>query len=262
MARIFITGSADGLGLLAAQALVKRGHEVHLHARSEQRASDARRACPGAAGCLVGDLESLEQTKALAAELSALGGQEGRGWDAVVHNAGVLHTSREAIFAVNTVAPYVLASLVAARRHVFLSSGMHTGGDASLRGLRDARACGYSDSKLHDVMLAMWFARRLNRAADGGGGGPTVACEVMSPGWIATRMGGAGAPDDIGAAVDTVVMLAEGSGAASAEAGGRRTGRFWYQRREASFKPAAADEKKQDRLIAILQEITGVTPPE
>lgn len=39
MSRIFITGSTDGLGLAAARTLLTEGHEVVLHARSEQRAA-------------------------------------------------------------------------------------------------------------------------------------------------------------------------------------------------------------------------------
>ena len=37
MARIFITGSSDGLGRMAARLLIERGHEVVLHARDEAR---------------------------------------------------------------------------------------------------------------------------------------------------------------------------------------------------------------------------------
>ncbi|MBO0804532.1 MAG: hypothetical protein J2P25_15835 [Nocardiopsaceae bacterium] len=44
MARIFITGSADGLGLMAGQLLAEQGHSVVLHARNERRAADARAA--------------------------------------------------------------------------------------------------------------------------------------------------------------------------------------------------------------------------
>ena len=40
MARVFITGSTDGLGLAAARTLVDDGHRVVLHARSSTRASD------------------------------------------------------------------------------------------------------------------------------------------------------------------------------------------------------------------------------
>lgn len=39
MSRVFITGSTDGLGLAAARELIAGGHEVLLHARSQERAS-------------------------------------------------------------------------------------------------------------------------------------------------------------------------------------------------------------------------------
>jgi NAD(P)-dependent dehydrogenase (short-subunit alcohol dehydrogenase family) len=48
MASIFITGSADGLGQLAAQRLAALGHDVVLHGRNRDRAQDAMRAVPGA----------------------------------------------------------------------------------------------------------------------------------------------------------------------------------------------------------------------
>ena len=41
MARVFITGSSDSLGLMAAKLLIEPGHEVVLHGRNEL---DAR--CP------------------------------------------------------------------------------------------------------------------------------------------------------------------------------------------------------------------------
>ncbi|KAH8198082.1 hypothetical protein TruAng_007754 [Truncatella angustata] len=97
------------------------------------------------------------------------------------------------LFTINTMAPYLLTCLVdpPPKRYVFLSSGMHQGGDASLRNIE---RCGYSDSKLHNIMLAFWFSRRF---------GNKVACNSMDPGWVATKMGGSSAPDDIDAAVDT-----------------------------------------------------------
>ena len=84
MARIFITGSSDGLGSLAAQALVKNGHRVVLHARNAQRAKDAEAACPGAETVLIADLSSIEETKQLAEQVNKLGE-----FDCVVHNAGL-----------------------------------------------------------------------------------------------------------------------------------------------------------------------------
>jgi NAD(P)-dependent dehydrogenase (short-subunit alcohol dehydrogenase family) len=37
VARVFITGSSDGLGLMTARLLIDQGHEVVLHGRSEGR---------------------------------------------------------------------------------------------------------------------------------------------------------------------------------------------------------------------------------
>jgi NAD(P)-dependent dehydrogenase (short-subunit alcohol dehydrogenase family) len=56
VARVLITGSADGLGLMAAVILAGHGHAVTLHARNESRAGDARTALPSAESVVVGDL--------------------------------------------------------------------------------------------------------------------------------------------------------------------------------------------------------------
>src|SRR5450631_35248 len=56
MASVMITGSTDGLGLMAARLLLDEGHGVTLHARSAARAEDVRRAEPPATAVLVGDL--------------------------------------------------------------------------------------------------------------------------------------------------------------------------------------------------------------
>src|SRR5690242_15091996 len=96
MARIFITGSADGLGQLAAQLLVNQGHEAVLHARNNERADHALRATKGAADVIVGELSDLEATKAVASRANALGR-----FDAVIHNAGIYQQSPKAILNVN-----------------------------------------------------------------------------------------------------------------------------------------------------------------
>src|ERR1700733_9547828 len=57
MARIFITGSSDGLGLAAAQLLVEQGHSVVLHARSQQRADETQKKLPTAESVVVGGLQ-------------------------------------------------------------------------------------------------------------------------------------------------------------------------------------------------------------
>jgi len=65
-------------------------------------------------------------------------------------------------------------------------------------------------------------------------------------------MGGPGASDDIGAAVDTYVMLAEG---------GVPSGKHWYHCKERSFQKAAADEQIQEKLLQELKRISGVSIP-
>jgi len=62
MARIFITGSSDGLGLAAAQLLVEQGHGVVLHARSQQRAEETQNKLPAAESVLVGVIDHLKSS--------------------------------------------------------------------------------------------------------------------------------------------------------------------------------------------------------
>ena len=50
MARILVTGSADGLGRNAAAALLDDGHEVVVHARSDHRAADLSTSPPRGGG--------------------------------------------------------------------------------------------------------------------------------------------------------------------------------------------------------------------
>lgn len=163
MARIFITGSSDGIGQASARILAEKGHSVVLHARNADRAATTHRAVPKAEAVLVGDLRSITEIKRLA--------QEAKGpFDAIIHNAGIGYggtSSREitsdklsAVFSVNTLAPYILTCLMEkpTSRLLFMSSDSHYGGDESLRNITQSHS--YSDSKLHDTMLANAFARR------------------------------------------------------------------------------------------------------
>jgi NAD(P)-dependent dehydrogenase (short-subunit alcohol dehydrogenase family) len=91
MARVFITGSSDGLGLAAARTLLDEGHEVVLHARSRKRAAVLSHLAPRALGVAIGDLGSAVETRSLAGQVNALGRM-----DAVIHNAGIyLEPARE-----------------------------------------------------------------------------------------------------------------------------------------------------------------------
>ncbi len=256
MPRIFVTGSSTGLGLMAAHRLVGQGHRVVLHGRNAARAAEARKAAPGAEAAAAGDLSSIAQTRALAEAVNRLGR-----FDAVIHNAGVgYRQSRRAatedglpeVFAVNTLAPYILTALIERPgRLIYLSSGMHRGAAANLDDLawkkrpwRGAEA--YGESKLHDVLLAFAFARRW----------PDVRSNALEPGWVATRMGGPGAPDDLPAGCETQAWLA-----VSDEAAARVTGEYFFHKRPRPPNPAARDEGLQDRLREACAGLAGVAPP-
>jgi short-subunit dehydrogenase len=107
MASIFITGSTDGLGKLAAEKLVSEGHEIVLHARNAERAKLLKSHFPTAKAILIGDFSNLEETKKMAREANKIGR-----FDAVIHNAGVLHAEPATIFQVNVLAPFVLTALM------------------------------------------------------------------------------------------------------------------------------------------------------
>ena len=155
MARIFITGAADGLGQLAAKSLADQGHQVVLHARNAERGRDAKQKVPGAEHVITGDLSNLDEIKNIAHEANALGR-----FDAVIHNAGVYEAPPKDILVVNTIAPYVLTCLIQKpKRLIYLSSGLHLQGRANLENFKkDSRGISYSDSKLYVLMLCMAVA--------------------------------------------------------------------------------------------------------
>src|SRR5439155_22112039 len=163
VARVFITGSSDGLGLMAARLLVDQGHEVVLHGRNEGRSREALAAAAGARGVVSADLSTIAGARILADEVNKL-----VRFDAVIHNAGIGYRERRvemeprvpSVFAVNVLAPYILTALIERRkRTVYLSSGMHRGVRPKMDDLRwrkrsGRRAAAHADNKLRDVLLA------------------------------------------------------------------------------------------------------------
>ena len=244
MARIFITGSADGLGQLTAKLLVDQGHQVVLHARNAARGRDALNKVKGAEEVLVGDLSSMDETKKLAAEVNALGA-----FDAVIHNAGVYRVPSKLIFAVNTLAPYILTSLIQKpKRLIYLGSGMHLHGHLNLDNFtKDISRISYSDSKLHVLMLAMAVARKWQE----------VYSNAVDPGWVPTKMGGHGAPDNLQRGYETQAWLA-----VSNDEQARVTGCYFHHKREARYNPEATDVTLQEKFLKTCEEITGVPFPQ
>lgn len=253
MSRIFITGSSDGLGLAAARALLDEGHAVVLHARSPERAKAFGDLASRAAGIVIGDLGSAIETRGVADQVNALGRM-----DAVLHNAGVYLTPGRAatteghptILAVNTLAPYLLTALIERpRRLVYLSSGMHRDGRSSLDDVdwskrRWNSTQAYSDSKLYLTAFACAVAKRW----------PDVLSSAVDPGWVPTKMGGPGAPDDFESGYRTQTWLAVSDDPAAVV-----SGRYWHHRQIESPHRAASDPSFQDRLASTLAELTGVT---
>ncbi|KAL2813596.1 hypothetical protein BJX63DRAFT_216904 [Aspergillus granulosus] len=264
MTRIFITGSSDGIGLATAKLLSEQGHTVVLHARNSIRASSTHSAVPRASAVPVGDLTSIAETKNLAGQANKLTHQLGSPFDTIIHNAGIGYgatSSREitsdgisAVFAVNTLAPYILTCLLgkpkAGGRVLFMSSDSHYGGDETLEGATKSHS--YSDSKLHDVMLANAFARRW------GGGSDGVQVVSMHPGWVRTKMGGGMAPGELD---KPAMVLAEWAGG-TGEFARLRSGAFFTTSGEERAHPGAANVEKQEKLLSICKEVSGVAIPE
>jgi NAD(P)-dependent dehydrogenase (short-subunit alcohol dehydrogenase family) len=84
-----------------------------------------------------------------------------------------------------------------------------------------------AESKLLDVILAFAVARLW----------PKVLSNAVEPGWVATKMGGPGAPDDLEAGPKTQVWLAGSDG------------------------PAASKKAVQDRFLEECARLSGVTLP-
>jgi NAD(P)-dependent dehydrogenase (short-subunit alcohol dehydrogenase family) len=239
-ARVFITGSAGGLGRAAAQTLLGQGHEVIVHARNGDRLTAVADLLDRGAAAVVGDLSDLGQTRDVAEQVNRLGRM-----DAVIHNAGVV--SGPHILPVNVVAPYLLTALIQRpQRLVYLSSGMHRSGRASLTGMdwSGRRTTGsYSDSKLFVTALAAAVARIW----------PGVFSNAVDPGWVPTRMGGPGAPDDLRLGHLTQEWLAT-----SDDPDARTSGGYWYHQRRAEPSPSVHDRHFQGELLEALARVAGV----
>jgi NAD(P)-dependent dehydrogenase (short-subunit alcohol dehydrogenase family) len=252
VARVFITGSSDGLGLMAARLLIEQGHEVVLHGRNDGRSRDALAAAPGARGVVTGDLSTIAGARTVAAEVNKFGR-----FNAVIHNAGIGYRQPRvetepgvpSVFAVNVLAPYILTALIERPdRLIYLSSGMHRGVRPRMDDLLWTRrawsgTAAYAESKLCDVLLAFAVARHWN----------DVKSNALEPGWVPTKMGGPSAPDDLQQGCVTQAWLAT-----SEDALARSTGGYFYHQRPRAPNPIASDAGTQEELLAECGRISGI----
>src|SRR3954451_8383395 len=240
MARVLITGAADGLGRAAAETLLEQGHDVVVHARNDDRLAAVPDLRDGGAEAVVGDLSDLEETRGVAEQASRLGRM-----DAVIHNAGVLRGPQ--VLPVNTVAPYLLTALIdRPARLVYVSSGLHHRGRRTLANVDwTGRTAGsYADSKLFLTTLAMAVARLW----------PDVYSNAVDSGWVPTKMGGPGAPDDLRLGHLTQEWLATSDAPEARTSGG-----YWYHQQRRTPHRAALDPRFQHDLLAALARFTGAS---
>lgn len=256
MGRIFITGSTRGIGAETARQLIDLGHEVVVHARNEARREEALERFPDAHAVVVGELDSLISTSALSTKANEFGP-----YDVIIHNAGVgggvaqraqTEDGFERIFHTNVIAPYMLtAHMELPRRMIFLTSGLEANGTWEPEDLHwNSRPWNgmqaYSDSKLHDLMVALEIAERY----------PQVISNAVDPGWIKTDMGGPQAPDPVALGAETQVWLAT-----SDEAEATASGRYLKRRKVLEPHPIALNADARRRLIDELERLSGVSLP-
>lgn len=255
MARIFITGSTDGLGRAAARSLMAAGHRVVLHARTTSRVSAIEDLISQCADVVTGDLSSASETRSVADQVNALGHM-----NAIIHNAGVYTVLQRGAtpeghamtLAVNTLAPYILTSLIQPPdRLVFLSSGLHRSGEGSLEDVDWKKrkwdsGKAYAESKLQVVALASALAKRW----------PDVLCNSVDPGWVRTRMGGANASVDLETGSGTQSWLA-----ASDEPAAKSSGGYWHHMQQQRPAIEASNPTFQERLLERLAGLTGIALP-
>ncbi|MBJ2121660.1 SDR family NAD(P)-dependent oxidoreductase [Arthrobacter sp. MSA 4-2] len=242
MSRILITGSADGLGRLTAEALHAQGHDVVVHARNADRAAHLHRLTDQGAGIVIGDVADRNALRHIAAELA-----EQAPLDAVIHNVGV--GGGRNVMPVNVIAPYLLTALLPLpERLVYLSSGSHFGGRPRVDGVdwKGKGAGSYSDSKLYVTTLAAAMARLF----------PAVLSNSVDPGWVPTRMGGAGAPDSLELGHRTQEWLATSDDPEAHTSGG-----YWYHQHRREPHSSVHDTAFQDRLLSALADETGERLP-
>ena len=278
--RCVVTGGTDGIGLVTARELARRGALVTVvgrdRAKGDATVAAIREATGNAAVALeTADLSRQQEVRALGRRLLAAGPRV----DVLVNNAGAMFGERaltddgvERTFALNHLAYFLLtALLLPALRRAAHDAGearvVSVASDAHRRARLDlddpglARGYGayraYANSKLANVLFTYEMARRL------AGTGVTANC--LHPGRVRTRFGRGGSPllGALFAALRPFQISAERGAltsvhvAASPEVAGV-TGRYFERCRPVRSSPASYDEQAQRRLWELSERLAPV----
>lgn len=273
-----ITGATNGIGLIGARELARRGARVVLVGRSLARCEAAVAQIQAQTGnprveALVADLSSQRQIRSLGQQIR----ERCPRLNVLVNNAGGLWLTRETTedglektVAVNHLAYFLLAHLLvdllrisSPARVVNVSSRAHE--DAVLdwedpmatenyHGWRQ-----YCRSKLMNLLFTYELARRLEGAG--------VTANALHPGWVATGFaannGWKGLLWQVAArclaitpeqGARTLVYLA------TSEAVAGVNGRYFVRERLASSSPASMDENAGRRLWHLSEQWVGLDP--
>lgn len=266
--RIVVTGSTEGIGWQTALELLRLGHEVVVHGRSEARAVEAAAKLAEASGkpapatCFA-DLASMKQVRAMGASLL----ERFERVDVLINNAGVFATRRvetedgfELTVAVNHLSHFLLTHLLlpALRqsdqgRVVHVASGVHGSGRVDLDDLQMRERWdgyeAYASSKLMNVLFSNELARRLHDTR--------ITSNSLHPGVIATKLlragfGGGGASAERGAR--TSVLCATDPALADV------TGAYFSDGRRVEPSPRSRDRALAEGLYELSCTLTGVSP--
>ena len=82
---------------------------------------------------------------------------------------------------------------------------------------------------------------------------PKVFSNAVDPGWVPTKMGGSGAPDNLEQGHLTQTWLATSDDAPAKSSGG-----LWFHRERQKPAAKSLDTRFQDELMAKLAQITGI----
>lgn len=186
---ILITGATDGIGLETAKLLRSEGHNLLLHGRNDGRLAAARDSIaaiggPGRIRTYRADLSSIGALQRFAREIK----ENEPALDVLINNAGVFamedpvtSDGLDARFAVNTIAPYILAReltelLGASGRIVNVSSAAQA--PVSLEALKGGQRLSDNDAYAQSKLAITMFSRHL--ADEFGNAGPAVI--AVNPG--------------------------------------------------------------------------------